>query len=170
MVPIQPCFGYILLYAYPFMQYRFDQGVSMSKRKRVTSLFAIGLLFIGLSGQAIADRFRIANSASPETSYDIAFDGTNFLVAIEAETVGAQLVSPSGELIGSFISTGRSGSSGGDATIANRREGGPGLPHVAFDGTNYLLVWTEGWTSEGTAHVAMREKRKAKHNIRTENA
>ena len=50
--------------------------------KRVTSLFAIGLLFIGLSGQAIADKFSIANSASPETSYDIAFDGTNFLVAI----------------------------------------------------------------------------------------
>ena len=121
----------------------------LNRRSDIFSLPII-LFFLCVSSQAIADKFPIANSASPETSYDIAFDGTNFLVAIEGETVGAQLVSPSGELIGSFISTGRIGSSGGDETIFNRREGGPGLPQVAFDGTNYLLVWTEGWTAEGT--------------------
>ena len=108
-----------------------------------TFLLPIILFFLCVASQAIAERFPIANSASPETSYDIAFDGTNFLVAIEAETVGAQLVSPSGELVGSFISTGRSGRSSGRSLDGT----GPGFPHVAFDGTNYLLVWTEG-TSE----------------------
>ena len=108
----------------------------MLNRRLDTFSLPIILFFLCVASQAIADKFSIANSASPETSYDIAFDGTNFLVAIEGETVGAQLVSPSGELIGSFISTGRIGRSSGP-----RLDGtGPGFPHVAFDGTNYLLV------------------------------
>jgi hypothetical protein len=102
-------------------------------RLQHASILALTLLSIGLSGQAFADKFAIANSTSPETSYDIAFDGTNFLVAIEAETFGAQLVSPSGELVGSLIAIGST--DGGSS--------GAGLLHVAFDGTNYLLVWTD---------------------------
>ena len=121
----------------------------MLNRRLDTFSLPIILFFLCVASQAIADRFPIANSASPETSYDIAFDGTNFLVAIEAETIGAQLVSPSGELVGSFISTGRSGRSSG-----RRLDGtGPGFPHVAFDGTNYLLVWTEGTSESVREHV-----------------
>ena len=120
----------------------------LNRRSDIFSLPII-LFFLCVASQAIADKFPIANSASPETSYDIAFDGTNFLVAIEAETIGAQLVSPSGELVGSFISTGRSGRSSG-----RRLDGtGPGFPHVAFDGTNYLLVWTEGTSESVREHV-----------------
>jgi hypothetical protein len=44
--------------------------------------------------------------------------------------IGAQLVSQSGTLVGSYISTGRTG----------------GAPLVAFDGTNYLLVWPDDAT------------------------
>jgi hypothetical protein len=66
-----------------------------------------------------------------------AFDGTNYLVGIQGDTLGssnitAQLVSQTGSLIGSRISVDRTGI--------------PfpcGLPLVAFDGINYLMVWDD---------------------------
>ena len=67
-----------------------------------------------------------------------AFDGTNYLVGILGDTLGssnitAQLVSQTGSLIGSRISVGRTGAASLDG----------GGPAVAFDGTNYLMVWTD---------------------------
>jgi len=65
--------------------------------------------------------------------FSAAFDGTNYLVGIQGDqnstsNITAQLISAStGSLVGSRISVGRTG------------EG----PDVAFDGTNYLLVWLD---------------------------
>jgi len=77
--------------------------------------------------------FPIANTSGVEMSIGAATDGTNFLVGIQGDDVAdhnitAQLVSAStGSLVGSRISVGRGG----------------GAPHVAFDGTNYMMVWPD---------------------------
>lgn len=65
------------------------------------------------------------------------FDGTNYLVAMVGDTLGssnvtAQLISQTGSLVGPRISVGR--------TSIPVPEG---LPLVAFDGTNYLMVWSD---------------------------
>lgn len=70
-----------------------------------------------------------------------AFDGTNFLVAIEGDEsddypVLVQMVSPTGSLIGTQISVGGHGGIPPD-----------GAPLMAFDGTNYLVVWTEYYSN-----------------------
>jgi len=60
----------------------------------------------------------------------LAFDGTNFLAALQTGTNGqlsAQLITSSGTLAGPAIDVGRTGSP----------------PVVGFDGMNYLLVWAD---------------------------
>jgi hypothetical protein len=82
---------------------------------------------------AFAAGFPIANTANPEYSADAAFDGTNFLVSVQessedqggTHTTGARLVSPSGAVLASVTVP------IGDA------------PHIAFDGTYYLLAWAD---------------------------
>ncbi|MBW2063052.1 MAG: hypothetical protein JRI95_16030 [Deltaproteobacteria bacterium] len=79
--------------------------------------------------------FPIAVTAASEMALSAAFDGTNYLVGIQGDpaahyNITAQLVSRSGSLVGSRISIGRTG----------------GVPLVAFDGTNYLMVWTDDAT------------------------
>jgi hypothetical protein len=76
----------------------------------------------------VSSRVPIATHA---LSTSAAFDGTNYLVGMQGDSVtdwdvGAKLVSPSGA-VGPLISTGRSG----------------GAPGVAFAGSNYLLAWTD---------------------------
>jgi hypothetical protein len=78
---------------------------------------------LNLTGIPIASPAQFALSA--------AYDGKNFLVGVqgnssEPSAITAQLVSSAGALVGSRISTARSG----------------GAPLAAFDGTNYLLVWS----------------------------
>lgn len=76
--------------------------------------------------------FPIANLPVREGTQAVAFDGTNFLVAVQQRGGGgvrAQLVSPSGALLG---------------TVLIPRSGDPAL--IGFDGTNYLLVWNEPTT------------------------
>jgi hypothetical protein len=79
--------------------------------------------------------FPIAATAGQELSRSAAFDGTNYLVGIQGDAnahnnITAQLISPSGALVGSRISVGRTG----------------GAPNIAFDGTNYLMVWPDDAT------------------------
>ena len=91
---------------------------------------------------AAATEFPIATTTDHEFGVSAAFDGTNYLVGIESATgdcsscpdcpfcqskVTAQLISATGAPVGSRIDTGRTG----------------GVPHIAFDGTNYLMVWED---------------------------
>ena len=81
----------------------------------------------------LGNHFPVAATAGPELGSGCsAFDGTNYLVGIQGNAtqgnaITAQLVSQSGTLVGSRISIGRTGSA----------------PFVAFDGVNYLMVWSD---------------------------
>lgn len=81
----------------------------------------------------VGTKFPIATTTADESSVSAAFDGTNYLVGIRDDAsanVGAQLMDGSGNLIGSRISTGRTG----------------GEPWIAFNGTNYLMAWYDDAT------------------------
>ncbi len=104
-------------------------------KREFTGLMALvvilSILFILPPSAALA-KFPVATTTQREMSISAAFDGTNYLVGVQGDAalyynVGAQLVSPSGTLIGSHISTGRTG----------------GAPIVGFNGTNYLIVWED---------------------------
>ena len=91
---------------------------------------ACALLICGAGAAPQGGKFPIAATSGLESSLGVAFDGTNFLVGLNGDVnnpgaVGAQRVSTSGTLVGSYISTGRQGSA----------------PAVAFGGGYYLLVW-----------------------------
>lgn len=95
-------------------------------------VIALTLPFSGTADTTVGPRFAIAATPGMEGSISLAFDGTNFLVGIQGDAashanVTAQLVSQSGTLVGQRISVGRTGN----------------IPHVAFDGTNYLMVWSD---------------------------
>jgi hypothetical protein len=82
----------------------------------------------------VGAQFDIAVSTSEEGTYDLAFDGTNFLVAVERDSViGGQLINPSGGIAANFGSTGRKG-------LPNSASFG-GQPLVAFGANKYLMVW-----------------------------
>jgi hypothetical protein len=95
----------------------------------VRQLLGVAVFAAALPVSASGAGFPIANTASSESTHSVAFDGTNFLVAVNNDGILAQLVSPSGALLGSVQL-----SDSGD------------LPLVAFDGANYLLVWVETTT------------------------
>jgi hypothetical protein len=91
----------------------------------------LALLACATSLRAQITVFPIATSTDVEFSYNpIAFDGTNYLVGFQspANTIGVQLISPSGSPLGApiLINTGGTGSG----------------PIVAFDGTRYLIAWS----------------------------
>lgn len=85
--------------------------------------------------------FPIATAMTTELCFGLASDGTNLLFAILGDeespcNVSAQLVSPTGGLLGPRIHIGR------QSNAQHDRFDGPPL-QASFDGTNYLLVWTD---------------------------
>ncbi len=83
--------------------------------------------------------FPIAPAETDQFALGAAFDGTNFVVAIQgtegnATATTAQLVAPDGGLVGGRISFGRNGGEAGN---------GLGGVKVACDGANSLLVWAD---------------------------
>ncbi|MHB8827994.1 MAG: LamG-like jellyroll fold domain-containing protein [Syntrophales bacterium] len=103
-----------------------------------TGTMTIGGQTFTVTQTGVGFGFPIATTPGSEMGLSAAFDGTNYLVGIEGDAVShnnitAQLVSPSGALVGSRISTGRTG----------------GLPLVAFDGTNYLMIWFDDLVNTG---------------------
>jgi hypothetical protein len=109
---------------------------------RARHLLGVAVFAAALPVSASGAGFPIANTASSESTHSVAFDGTNFLVAINNDGILAQLVSPSGALLGSVQV-----SDSGD------------LPRVAFDGANYLLVWVD--TETPTPVVGQRVSKQA---------
>jgi len=87
---------------------------------------------------SVSASFPLATDTSTHLNPAVAFDGSNFLVVWEQmASSGATLrsimgvrVSPSGSLVGSPI------------TISNAPNG-QSSPSVAFDGSNYLVVWLD---------------------------
>lgn len=80
-----------------------------------------------------AQEFAITNDNSSHLS-GIAYDGNNYLATMYADSsskiVSAQLFSGKGALVGDRIIIGTGG-----------------FPRVAFDGTNYLVVWHQHYHS-----------------------
>jgi hypothetical protein len=91
------------------------------------------VVFLSLfSINASAQEFPIATGSDITWGGGGASDGTNMLLAIMGDassqySITCQLISPTGTLIGSRISLGATGSS----------------PMVAYDGTRYLVAWTD---------------------------
>ena len=121
-----------------------------SRRGGICSGIVVAAILLLLQGPACPKEFPIADNPDQPTYYDseisigAAFGGTNYLVGIQesfrprancsgevnpgnSRNIDAQLVSPTGALVGPRIKTGGNG----------------GPPLVAFDGRNYLMVWEE---------------------------
>lgn len=101
----------------------------------VETIFLAAAMLVALPCGEIkaAGVFPIAATSGIEGSISMAFDGTNYLVGIQGDkdaqdNITAQLIGPTGALLGSRIKVGNPHGTGG-------------TPSVAFDGTNYLLVW-----------------------------
>lgn len=91
----------------------------------------IALSFLLIHSTVSAQEFPIAVGSDSTFCTGAAFDGTNYLIGIQGDAVNstnltAQLISSEGSLVGSRIPLGQSG----------------GMPLVSFDGTNYLMVWS----------------------------
>lgn len=106
----------------------------VKEMKRITLFLLTGILSLafGVQQAPAGGEFPIATTTGNEFGLIAAFDGTNYLVGIQGDRVAfynitAQMISQTGSLVGSRISIGRTG----------------GLPLVAFDGTNYLMVWED---------------------------
>ena len=83
----------------------------------------------------VGEEFPIAATADDEFGLALAFDGTSYLVGFNSDqpsnaSITALMLAQTGLPISPRISVGRSG----------------GTPSVAFDGTNYLLVWEDDET------------------------
>ena len=95
-------------------------------------IFSCMFAFLAITGICHAQELPIAVGDDDTFCGGGAFDGTNYCVMIWGDnaspySITAQLVSPTGSLVGSRISLGRTGSN----------------PVVAFDGSNYLAVWSD---------------------------
>lgn len=108
----------------------------MKRTKKIILLLG-GVLALAFNIQQAQSggEFPIATTAGNELGLMAAFDGTNYLVGIEGDeahhaNITAQMISQTGSLVGSRISIGRTG----------------GMPSIAFDGTNYLMVWSDDAT------------------------
>jgi len=90
---------------------------------------------VSSAGGLVGGDFAICNQADHQDFSAIAFDGTNYLVVWEDRRnesidIYAQRVSPAGALLD------------GNFAICNQGDG-QGKPAIAFDGTNYLVVWSD---------------------------
>lgn len=83
-----------------------------------------------------SQEFSISGSSNNSISGGVAFDGTNYLVGLTGDAtsdsnLSVQFVSTTGQLVGNRIPLGETGSA----------------PVVAFDGTNYLLIWCDRYVA-----------------------
>jgi len=100
-------------------------------KKHFTRLMIV-IVFILIQATIKAQEFPIVVGSDSTFSGGATYDGQNFLVAIlgdslSSDNITAQLVAPSGNLIGARIPLGATGVFPGAASI--------------FDGTNYFLNW-----------------------------
>jgi hypothetical protein len=121
---------------------------------RAWALFTILLLSTSLSHQSRADPLELADSLAPASSNSeapgppaIGTDGTSYLL-VSCRSPGFAAPKPSG-LIGVRLSS--SGEAIDEFTIASMDCDRFPRPSVAFDGSNYLVVYTAPLPTGGTA-------------------
>lgn len=107
-------------------------------KKIIISLFFLVAGIIFIPSIIKAQEFPITTGDLVKSPGGMAFDGTNYLIGIvgdnvDSKSITAQLLSPTGSLVGSRISLGVTGAS----------------PYIAFDGTNYLMLWSNYSGSDG---------------------
>jgi len=111
----------------------FDDSVAANKTNR---FLVVAVKCTACSGLGENTGFPIAATSNPEGGVDAAFDGTNWLVGVQGKDlfspfgqgqIAGQMIDSFGALVGGLIQMTRTG----------------GAPHVAFDGTNYLMVWSD---------------------------
>ncbi len=99
------------------------------------SFFDIYGRFVDSAGTTIDSAFLVIQGANGAIHPDIAFDGTNYLIVSDNcgsnDTILGQLVAPDGLFIGSPV------------LVAVEPESGKVIPMVAWNGTNYLVVWED---------------------------
>jgi len=99
---------------------------------------------VDTSGNRVGSNFPISTADYRQTRPAVAFDGTNYLVVWEdyrhtgtgsdSADIYGQRVSPLGTLVGTDVGTNFAIS----RALCNQAE-----PDIAFDGTNYLVVWMD---------------------------
>ncbi|MDI6851076.1 MAG: T9SS type A sorting domain-containing protein [bacterium] len=95
--------------------------------------------FVSKTGSLVGGNFVIDNGPYySDNPVSLAFDGTRYLLAFH-ETL-SDVGFPKWTLLGRFITT--SGTLEDTFTICDTTKM-PFLPYVAFDGTNYLITWTQ---------------------------
>jgi len=98
----------------------------------IVAVFSLAVTTVTARANPQFAEFPIAVGNDSTFAVAAAYDGTNYLVGIQGDilayyNITAQLVSPTGSLVGSRISVGQTG----------------GVPWLAFDGANYLMVWSD---------------------------
>lgn len=99
---------------------------------------ALAILVFGTASidTAKSQEFSISGSSNNSIMGGVAFDGTNYLIGLTGDAssdsnISVQFVSPTGQLVGNRIPLGEAGCA----------------PIVAFDGTNYLLIWCDRYVA-----------------------
>lgn len=96
--------------------------------------------FVTTSGALSGSKFAINENPYPsDNPIGIAFDGANYIVIWMDEVGGAH--SGEWDLFGQLVDT--SGNPSGSVITITAAPGGQYFPFVAFDGTSYLVVWTD---------------------------
>jgi hypothetical protein len=98
----------------------------------------VAVLTVTLGEDLLCTAFPIATNGTGDMAFGAAYDGANYLVAIQANgfspgSISAQRISQNAELVGPRIETGQIGT----------------MPHAAFDGVNYLMVWAGSVSKPG---------------------
>lgn len=116
----------------------FGQTCTISNGSGTISSANVSNVSVSCVSSVAGSTFPIATTSTSEFAVGAAFDGTNWLVGIQGDNlhssssdetaqIAAQLIGSSGSKVGSLIGV----------------NGNGGVPQVAFDGTNYLLVWED---------------------------
>ncbi len=95
-------------------------------------LFILSISSLMAHAVSISGEFEIAADTHQQMTFGAAFDGSNYIVTLQGNAsdswaICAQMISSMGEKVGGLINIGRYGDT----------------PIIAFDGTRYLMVWTD---------------------------
>jgi hypothetical protein len=122
-----------------------------------TSTAPLESIVLGIDGSVVAGPTMVATAFLADTSVPtereaLAFDGSHFLL-IYTEGGGPPGTTP--EVSGIFITPGTGQTAGSAFVISQGQGAGHDSPAIAFDGTNYLVVWVD----EATAPIGLHAMR-----------